>query len=78
MEDIITHLNQILIDITHIQDLKINKDIMVTQINDWSSLYHIQFIAAIENEFNIHFSFIEIQNWQSIDELATIIQRKIN
>ena len=51
-----------------ITDLTTAKD-----IEDWDSLAHLQLIAAVEDEFHIHFSMGEINNFANVGALVDCI-----
>lgn len=76
MNEIINQINSIIRNITNNDTLTIEKTSTVQDINNWSSLLHIQFIAAVEKQFQIRFTFLEIQGWKNMEELADIINRK--
>lgn len=46
-------------------------------IAQWDSLKHIQVILALEDEFSVEFTDVEIANSRSVDELADLIARKV-
>jgi acyl carrier protein len=48
----------------------------VIDLKGWGSLKHIQFIASVENHFQIRFAFQEMMNWETIADLVKIIEKK--
>jgi acyl carrier protein len=47
------------------------------QVPGWDSLSHIRILAAVENEYNINFKFLEIARLKKIGDLQILIDSKI-
>jgi acyl carrier protein len=46
-------------------------------VEEWDSLNHIQLVVAIEKEFKIKFTTLEIQRWKNVGELCQSIASRI-
>ena len=42
----------------------------------WDSLMHIELIAAVEEAFSINFSFNEVMEFNNVDDLLRVIEKK--
>jgi acyl carrier protein len=58
-------------------DLVITDASSASDIPMWDSLTHLELIAAIEEEFNVKFSFREVMEFNSVGDLRNcILSRK--
>ncbi len=57
---------------------QIKDDASPDSIDSWDSLKHMNLVVALEEEFKIQFSDIEITELLSYPTIVTIIQEKIN
>lgn len=46
-------------------------------IEEWTSLTHVQLINTIEEKMNVHFSVREMMGWQNVGEIIDSIEAKV-
>ncbi len=75
--DIFEKLNEIFTDVLDLDKCELTDRTSANDIEEWDSLSHIQLIVAIEKEFKIRFSSLEIMKWRNVGELVDSIMSKI-
>ena len=75
--DIFEKLNEIFTDVLDLDKCELTDRTSADDIEGWDSLSHIQLIVAIEKEFKIRFSSLEIMKWRNVGELVDSIMSKI-
>ncbi len=75
--DIFEKLNEIFTDVLDLDKCELTDRTSADDIEEWDSLSHIQLIVAIEKEFKIRFSSLEIMKWRNVGELVDSIMSKI-
>ena len=58
-------------------DMIITEDMSADDVEDWTSLVHMQLLSAIEENFGISFSSRDIRKLKNIGELVKIIRKKL-
>ena len=76
-KEIFEKLNDIFIDILDLDDVSLTDDTSADDIEEWDSLSHIQLIVAIEKEFGIKFTSLEIMKWNNVGEMVDSILQKM-
>lgn len=76
-KDIFRKLNEIFIDILDLDECDLTDEISANDIEEWDSLSHIQLIVAIEKEFKIKFTSMEIMKWNNVGEMVNSMEEKI-
>lgn len=76
-QDIYNKLNEIFCDILDLEDLELTETSNANDIEEWDSLNHIQLIVAIEKEFKIKFTSLEIMKWKNVGEMVNSIEEKL-
>ena len=76
-KDIYEKLNEIFIDILDLDECNLTDETSANDIEEWDSLSHIQLIVAIEKEFKIKFTSMEIMKWNSVGEMVNSMEEKI-
>lgn len=78
-------MNDILEKVNHVFNRVLDNDQIVltprttaNDVEEWDSLAHIQLIVAIEKEFHIKFTTLEITKWKNIGDVCRLINEKIN
>jgi len=72
-EETIKKITEIFKDILDVEDIIINEETTSNDIDEWDSLTHIQLIVAIEKQFKVKFSSMEISNWKDVGEMILSI-----
>ncbi len=75
---ILKSVNQIFCDVLDNKKIVLIPQTTANDIEEWDSLAHIQLIVAIEKTLNIKFTTAEIQQWQNIGDMCTLINNKLN
>ena len=76
LNQILSELNEIFIDILDNDHIVLNMSSNSKQIDEWDSLNNMQLVVAIEKRYKIKFTANEIQGWNSIGDMCESIQRK--
>jgi acyl carrier protein len=75
--EILKQVNDIFIDILDNDDIILSESTTANDIEDWDSLTHIQLVVAIEKQFKMRFSSIEIRSWDDVGSMCKAIEGKI-
>jgi acyl carrier protein len=59
------------------QDIQLSRDTTADDIKEWDSLMHINLIVAVEKEFKIRFTALEVMSFNNVGDLADTIGRKV-
>lgn len=74
---ILDQLTELFRDILDVDDLIVTDELCADDVEEWDSLSHIQLIVAIEKQWNIKFTSLEIMKWKNVGEMVdTIIARQ--
>lgn len=76
--EIFNKLNEIFVDVLDPEDeVALTDGSSAEDIEEWDSLSHIQLVVAIEKEFGIKFSSLEIMKWSNVGEMVNSIEEKL-
>ena len=64
-------------DIFDEDDLMISDTTSSDEIEDWDSLNHINLVSAIEKEFKIKFTLIEINTLNNVGSIIDLVLEKL-
>ncbi len=70
-------LNEIFCDVLDLDEVELTDKSSANDIEEWDSLSHIQLIVAIEKEFKINFTSLEIMRWNNVGEMIDTILGKL-
>ena len=70
-------LQQVFREVFEDERLVITPGTSAKDIKMWDSLTHIELIAAVEKEFNIQFSFVEVMQFDRVGDMMNVINSKI-
>lgn len=74
--EILPRLNEVFRDVFGDSSLSVNENTTSADIEDWDSLEHINLIAAVENEFGLHFKMREVSGMKNVGEMLAIIAER--
>lgn len=74
--EIYEKLNEIFRDVLDNDEIELNDETHADDIEEWTSLTHIQLIVEIEKAFNLRFSSEEILEWKNVGEMVDSILAK--
>lgn len=59
------------------KSLEIKEETTASDVEGWDSLKHISLIEAIEDEFDIRFTMLEVNGMKNVGEMAAIIEERL-
>ena len=63
-------------EVMDLDEGELEENASLEDIEEWDSLSHIQLIVAIEKEFGIKFTSLEIMKWKNVGEMVDTILSK--
>ena len=76
--EILAQVQAIFRDVLDNEDIVLTNETTANDIEEWDSLSHIQLIVAIEKNFKIKFTSLEIMKWKNVGEMVDTIYQRIN
>ena len=70
-------LQEIFRDMLDLDDLILENETSANDIEEWDSLAHINLVVAIEREYKIRFALGELQDLKNIQDMISLIEKKI-
>jgi acyl carrier protein len=77
-EDMFGQVQEIFRDIFDVDDLVITDSTNSDEIEDWDSLNHINLVSAIEQEFGVKFTLVELVSLKSVGEMIDLMTFKVS
>lgn len=74
--EILGRVNEIFIDVLDEEDIVLTTETTADDVEEWDSLAHVQLIVAIERNFGIKFSSLEVQAFQTVGDMVAAIESK--
>lgn len=71
--EIYDKLNEIFRDILDNDEIELQDETTANDIEEWTSLTHIQLIVEIEKAFSLRFTSEEILEWNNVGEMVDSI-----
>jgi len=75
--DIYEKLTRVFRDVLDDDVLEITPEMTANDVEDWDSLSHVRLILSVERKFDIHFSIIELAQFDNVGQLTDMIADKI-
>jgi len=75
--DIYEKLTRVFRDVLDDDVLEITPEMTANDVEDWDSLSHVRLILSVERIFDIHFSIIELAQFDNVGQLADMVTDKI-
>lgn len=76
-KDIVLKLQEIFRDVLDNENIVLAESTCANDIEEWDSLANVQLIVAIERDFDIRFTSIEIPSWKNVGDMVNCIQSKL-
>jgi acyl carrier protein len=57
-------------------NLTIRDDLTAADVDEWDSLSHVDFIVAVEAEFDIRLTTAEVRNLKNVGDFVKVIAKK--
>lgn len=76
--EILKNINIIAQDIFDDDELELNLQSSADTVDEWDSLNHIQFMIAIEKQFNIKMKNSEIAALSNVEDLIHLVSSKVS
>jgi len=76
VSDEIDRLRVIFQDVFDDDELLVTRDTDASDVAEWDSLMHVNLILAVEREFNIRFSSMEVATLVNVGHLADLVDAK--
>lgn len=75
---VLTKTTDIVKDVLELDELTLTEATTAAEVEDWDSIMHVEIIVAIEEEFNIKFSTLEIEKFDTVGDIVGLITEKVN
>jgi acyl carrier protein len=59
------------------RNIQLSRSTTANDIKGWDSLMHINLIVAVEKEFKVRFTTLEVMSFNNVGDLADLIVRKL-
>lgn len=70
-------LQEVFRDVFDDEEIMIDAETTADDIDAWDSLTHVQLIVAVEKEFAVKFSTVEIMKMKNVGEFIDLINKKL-
>lgn len=65
-------------DVLQVPATQITQDSSTKNVESWDSVHHLNFVLALEQEFDLQFEPEEMDQMQSISHIVTVLENKLN
>ena len=76
-KELLNTIQEILAEIIDHEELVLFESMAPSDGDDWDSLAHFQLVVALQREFGIKFSIMEIQSWTTVGNIVNSINSKL-
>ena len=70
-------LTEVFQDVFDDEELELFDEMTAEDVEDWTSLTHIQLIVAVEKKFGVKFTTVEVMTLKNVGEFITLIEKKL-
>lgn len=74
--EIIEEVNKVFREVFDDDSLLIGEQTTAADVEGWDSLKHISLIEAVEEEFDMRFTMLEINGMKDVGEMISIIEQR--
>ena len=75
--DVRERLQRVFRDVFDDDGLVIRDQMVAGDVDGWDSLAHIRLLLAVEKEFGLKFSTLEVMRLKNVGELAALVSGKV-
>jgi len=75
--ELLNKVQKIFVDVLDDKDLVITENSNSDDIDEWDSLNHIYLVVAIEKEFGVKFTALQIQSWENVGQMLHDISKML-
>jgi len=77
LEEVMAKFHELFVDILDEEDIVLKYETTADDIDEWDSLTHVQLIVAIEKEFKIKFTYLELEKYKNVGEMCDSVVEKL-
>lgn len=70
-------LEQVFQTVFEDDEIEISNETTADDIDAWDSLTHVQLIVAVEKEFGLKFSTVEVMKLKNVGDFIALIEKKL-
>ena len=70
-------LTEVFQDVFDDEELELFDEMTAEDVEEWTSLTHIQLIVAVEKKFGVKFTTVEVMKLKNVGEFIALIEKKI-
>lgn len=70
-------LEQVFQTVFEDDEIEISNETTADDIDAWDSLTHVQLIVAVEKEFSLKFSTVEVMKLKNVGDFIALIEKKL-
>ncbi len=74
--EVYTKLNSIVEEILYLDDLQLTDEMTAKDVENWDSIRNVEIIAEIEEQFDVKFKTLEIEQLKNMGDIVTAIVEK--
>lgn len=75
--EIFEKVNEVFRDLFEDNNLLVGEQTTAADVDGWDSLKHISLIEAIEEEFGMRFTMLEVNGMKNVGEMVSIIETRM-
>jgi len=75
--EVLSSLEPLFQDILDVPDLVLTADLAAKDVEEWNSLNHMRLLSAIEQEFALRLTTLEVQNLKCVGDMAALVASKL-
>ena len=74
--EMLSQVEAVFHDVLDNSSIRLTAATTASDVEDWDSLNHIQFVVAVEKAFGVKFTSAEIQGWNNVGDMLACIRAK--
>jgi len=75
--DTASRLASIFAEVLSLPEHRIHADLAPVDVDQWDSVGHVMLVAAVEQEFSIHFEVDEIMEFTNFQSILSAVDRRM-